>query len=182
MCKIKNSQWESMVSLWHLLSSAVRQFSWNLIQLAISNSVRASIWRKVLSEGSGVGLASEAATWNPFELLLLCTAPLKTSKKGRSEEHCCCCCCQVPSVVSDPVRPHRRQPTRLLHPWDYPGKNTGVGCHFLLQCIKVKSEVSQSCPTLHNPMDCSLSGFSVHGSFQAGVLEWVAIAFSAFAV
>ena len=76
--------------------------------------------------------------------------------------------------------PHRRQPTRLPHPWDSPGKNTGVGYHFLLQCMKVKSEseVAQSCPTLSNPMDCSLPGSSVHGSFQAGVLEWGAIAFS----
>ena len=48
------------------------------------------------------------------------------------------------SVVSDSVRPHRRQPTRLLHPWDYAGKNTGVGCHFPFQCMKVKSEVAQS--------------------------------------
>ena len=64
----------------------------------------------------------------------------------------------VTSVVSDSVRPHRGQPTRLPHPWDSPGKNTGVGCHFLLQCMKVisESEVSQSCPTLSDPMDCSL--------------------------
>ena len=77
--------------------------------------------------------------------------------------------------------PHRRQPTRLPHPWDSPGKNTGEGCHFLLQCMKVKSEseVAQSCLTLHNPMDCSLPGSSVHGIFQAKVLEWGAIAFSA---
>ena len=82
--------------------------------------------------------------------------------------------------MSDSVRPHRRQPTRLPRPWDSPGKNTGVGCHFLLQCMKVKSEseVAQLCPTLSNPMDCSLPGFSVHGIFQARVLEWVAIAFS----
>ena len=73
---------------------------------------------------------------------------------------------------------HRRQPTRHPHPWDSPGKNTGVGCHFLLQCMKVKSEVAQSCPTLSNPMDCSLPGSSVHGIFQARVLEWGAIAFS----
>ena len=68
----------------------------------------------------------------------------------------------------------------LPHPWDSPGKNTGVGCHFLLQCMKVKSEseVSQSCPTLSNPMDCSLPGSSIHGIFQARVLEWGAIAFS----
>ena len=82
--------------------------------------------------------------------------------------------------MSDSVRPQRRQPTRLPRPWDSPGKNTGVGCHFLLQCMKVKSksEVTQSCPTLSDPMDCSLPGSSVHGIFQARVLEWVAIAFS----
>ena len=78
------------------------------------------------------------------------------------------------------MRPHRRQPTRLPRPWDSPGKNTGVGCHFLLQCMKVKSEseAAQSCPTLSNPMDCSLPGSSIHGIFQARVLEWFAIAFS----
>ena len=93
----------------------------------------------------------------------------------------CCCCCCVTSVVSDSVRPHRRHLTRLPHPWDSPGKNTGVGCHFLLQHMKVKSEseVAQSCPTLSDPMDCSLPGSSVHGIFQARVLEWGAIAFSA---
>ena len=79
------------------------------------------------------------------------------------------------------LRPHRRQPTRLPRPWDSPGKNTGVGCHFLLQCVKVKSEseVTQSCPTLSDPMDCSPPGSSIHGIFQARVLEWGAIAFSA---
>ena len=68
------------------------------------------------------------------------------------------------------------------HPWDSPGKNTGVGCHFLLQCMKVKSdsEVAQSCPTLHDPMDCRLPGSSVHRISQARVLEWGAIAFSRF--
>ena len=65
-------------------------------------------------------------------------------------------------------------------PWDSPGKNTGVGCHFLFQGMKVKSEseVAQSCPTLRNPMDCSLPGASAHGIFQARVLEWGAIALS----
>ena len=69
------------------------------------------------------------------------------------------------------MRPHRQQPTRLPCPWDSPGKNTGVGCHCLLQCIKVKSEheVAQSCPTLRDPMDCSLSGSSIRGVFQARV-------------
>ena len=78
---------------------------------------------------------------------------------------CCCCCCYVASVVSNSVRPHRRLPTRLPCPWDSPGKNTGVGCHFLLQCMKVKSksEVAQSCPTLSNPMDCSPPGSSTMG-------------------
>ena len=76
--------------------------------------------------------------------------------------HDCCCCC-VSSVVSDSVRPHRRQPTRLPCPWDSPGKNTRVGCHFLLQCMKVKSEseVAQSCLTLCERMDCSTPGFPV---------------------
>ena len=84
------------------------------------------------------------------------------------------------SVVSNSVQPHRQQPTRLHHPWDSLGKNTGVGCHFLLQCMKVKSEseVAQLCPILSDPMDCSLPRSSVHGIFQARVLEWVAIAFS----
>ena len=82
--------------------------------------------------------------------------------------------------MSDSLRPHRRQPTRLLCPWDSPGKNTGVGGHLLLQCMKMKreSEVAQLCPTLSDPMDCSLPGSSVRGIFQARVLEWVAIAFS----
>jgi len=82
--------------------------------------------------------------------------------------------------MSDSARPHRRQPTRLPHPWDSLGKNTGVGCHFFLQCMKVKSEseVTQSRPTLSDPMDCSLPGSSVHGIYQARVLKWVASAFS----
>ena len=77
------------------------------------------------------------------------------------------------SRVSDSVLPHRRRPTRLRRPWDSPGNNTGVGCHFLLQSMKVKSEneVTQSCSTLSDPMDCSPPGFSVHGIFQARVLE-----------
>ena len=76
--------------------------------------------------------------------------------------------------MSDSVRPQRQQPTRLPRPWDSPGKNTGVGCHFLLQCMKVKSEseVAQSCLTLSDPMDCSPAGSSVHGIFQARVPEW----------
>ena len=88
--------------------------------------------------------------------------------------------CQVASVVSDSVQPHGLQPTRLLRPWDSPGKSTGVGCHFLLQCMKVESdsEVTQSCLTLSDPMDCSLPGSSIHGIFWATVLEWGAIAFS----
>ena len=87
---------------------------------------------------------------------------------------------EVTSVVSDSVQPQRRQPTRLPRPWDSLGKNTGVGCHFPLQCMKVKSEseVTQSCPSPSNPMGCSLPGSSVHGIFQARVLEWGAIAFS----
>ena len=82
--------------------------------------------------------------------------------------------------MSDSVPPHRQQLTRLPHPWDSPGKNTGVGCHFLLQGRKVKSEseVTQSCLTLSDLMDCGPPGSSVHGILQARVLEWGAIAFS----
>ena len=82
--------------------------------------------------------------------------------------------------MSDSVRPHRRQPTRLPHPWDSPGKNTGVGCHFLLQSMKVKREreVAQSCPTLS--MDCSLPGSSIHGIFQARVLGMDKLVFRSY--
>ena len=80
----------------------------------------------------------------------------------------------------DSVWFHGRYPTRPPHPWDSPGKNTGVGCHFLLQCMRVKSEseVTQSCPTLSDPMDCSLPGSSIHEISQARILEWGAISFS----
>ena len=112
---------------------------------------------------------------------------MSSVKKGNftpSFPICCCCCCQVASVVFDSVWPQRRQPTRLHHPWDSPGKNTGVGCHFLLQCMKVKSEseVAQLCPTLSDSMNCSLPGSSIHGILQARILEWVAMAFSAFPI
>ena len=82
--------------------------------------------------------------------------------------------------MSDSVRPHRQQPTRLPRPWDSPGMDTGVGCHVILQCMKVKSEseVAQSCLTLRDLMDRSLPGSSIHWIFQARVLEWGAIAFS----
>ena len=105
--------------------------------------------------------------WTPADV----ENKLTVTKKGRAAK--------VASVVSDSVRPHRRQPTRLPQPWDSPDKNTGVSCHFLVQCMKVKSEseVAQLCPTLGDPIDCSLPGSSVHGIFQARVLEWGAIAF-----
>ena len=102
--------------------------------------------------------------WSIFSNSLFATATATAAKS----------CQSCPTV-----QPHRRQPTRLPRPWDSPGKNTGVGCHFPLQCMKVKSEseVAQSCPTLSNLMDCSLPGSSIHGIFQARVLEWGAIAF-----
>ena len=100
-------------------------------------------------------------------------------------DYLCChaaAAAEVTSVVSDSVRPHRWQPTRLCRPWDSSGKNTRVGCHFFLQCMEVKSEseVAQLCLTLRDSMDCSLPGSSVHGIFQARVLEWVAIAISTY--
>ena len=83
---------------------------------------------------------------------------------------------QLCLTLCDPID---SSPPGFPRPWDSPGKNTGVGCHFLLQCMKVKSksEVAQSCLTPSNPMDCSLPSSSVHGIFQARVLEWGAIAF-----
>ena len=85
---------------------------------------------------------------------------------------------QLCPTLCDPID---RSPPGSPRPWDSPGKNTGVGCHFLLQCMKVKSEseVAQSCPTLSDPMDCSPPGSSVQGVFQARGLEWGAVAFSA---
>ena len=87
---------------------------------------------------------------------------------------CCCRSAVERRVVFDYVRPHRQQPTRLPRPWDSPGKNTGVGRHCLLQCMKVKreSEVTQWCPTPRDPMDCGPPGSSAHGIFQARGLEW----------
>ena len=90
---------------------------------------------------------------------------------------CYCCCCWVASVVSDSVWPHRRQPTRLPRLWDSPGKNTGVGCHFLLQCMKVKVKLLSRVRLFATPWTV-LPGSSVRGIFQARVLEWGAIAFS----
>ena len=113
--------------------------------------------------------------------LVLSSTSITKSCQSMVQTSCCCCFChKVAPVVSNSAQLHRRQPTSLRHPWDSPGKNTGVGFHFLLQCVKVKSEseVAQSCPTLSDPMDCSLPGSSVYGIFQARVLEWVAIAFS----
>ena len=110
-------------------------------------------------------------------LCWLWPSPNNVRRPLKAEESCCCL---VTSVVSNSVWPHRRHPIRLPCPWDSPGKNTAVGCHFLLQSMKVKSqsEVAQSCPTLRDPMDCSQPGSSIHGIFQARVLEWGAIAFS----
>ena len=103
-------------------------------------------------------------------MILLCQICIPVSAAAAAKSHQSC----------PTLRPHRRQLTRLPHPWDSLGKNTGVGCHFLLQCMKVKSEseVTESCPTLSDPMDCSPPGSSVHGIFQARELEWGAIAFS----
>ena len=100
------------------------------------------------------------------------------SMPSSSVFHCCCCCKSLQScpTLCNPIDGS----TMLPRPWDSPGKNIGVGCHFCLQCMKVKSEseVTQLCPTLSDLMDCSLPGSSVHGIFQARVLEWGAIAFS----
>ena len=120
-------------------------------------------------------MEDEAKTGN----LIKAEKPREGRRKETRRRTGRCRCC-VASVVSDSVRPHRRQPTRLPRPRDSPAKNTGVGCHFLLQCMKVKSEreATQSCLTCSDSMDCSPPGSSVHVLFQARVLEWGAIAFS----
>ena len=120
----------------------------------------------------------------PTSLLIIQGLPPRLCVLGKVQRASLLCFAATAAAKSlqssDSVRPRRRQPTRIPRPWDSPGKNTGVGCHFLLQCMKVKSEseVTQSCPTLSDPMDRSLPGSSVHGIFQARVLQWVAIAFS----
>ena len=110
--------------------------------------------------------------WKGKPCMLQSMGLQRVGRNWATELNCCCCCCQVASVMSDSVRPQRQQPTRLPRPWDSPGKNTGVGCHFLLQCMKIKSEseVTQSCPTLAIPWTTSYQApLSI---LQARVLEW----------
>ena len=106
---------------------------------------------------------NQPLTWRPMIIVYWYSCPCI----GSSHDACMLLLLLLLSSFScvHSVQPHRRQPTRPHHPWDSPGKNTGVGCHFLLQCMKVKSEseVAQSCPTLSNPMDCSLPGSCIHG-------------------
>ena len=141
---------------------------------------------------AGLHLPHQSPSWPPFNegLSLFRKPPVKVSPTARHGQSHHLFFYPQPTFAAaaakslrpcPTLRPHRWQPTRLPLPWDSPGKNTGVGCHFLLQCMKVKSEseVAQLCPTLSDPMDGSLPGSSVHGIFQARVLEWGAIAFSA---
>ena len=132
--------------------------------------------RKSLNETFHIGkiLMSYLLKYFKLQRGLLTIIGLIEIRLFRNDQGPAAAAAAVTSVVSDSVWPHIRQPTRLPWPWDSPGKNTAVGCHFLLQCMKVKreSEVAQSCLTLCNPMDCSLPGSSAHGIFQARVLEW----------
>ena len=129
----------------------------------------------VVSARQGQILYGVTYVWNPKNSASKCFCKTDSKIKKRN---CCCCCCQVASVVSNSVRPHRQQPTRLPRPWDSPDKEHWSGLPFPSPSRKVKSEseVAQSCPTLRDPMDCSLPGSSVHGIFHARVLEWGAIA------
>ena len=116
----------------------------------------------------------EYCEWNGFQgkasILDMLSLKIQTAAAAAKSLQSCPTLCG-PTDGSPPGSPN---------PWDSPDKNTGVGCHFLLQCMKLKSEreVAQSCLTLCNPMDCSPPGSSVHGTSQARVLEWGAIAFS----
>ena len=113
----------------------------------------------------------------PWVLLSDLNSPQSTEASTKFDQLTAAKSLQSCLTLCDPID---GSPPGSHHPWDSPGKNTGVDCHFLLQCMKVKSEsaVAQSCPTLSDPMDCSPPGSSVHGIFQARVLEWGAIAFS----
>ena len=152
--------------VWFSLNQTVFQFHL-LLLLSHFSHVRLCVTPQTAAHQAPTSLGfSRQEHWSglPFP------SPIRESKKWKWSR----------SVVSDSVRPHRWQPTRLLRPWDSPGKNTGVVFHFLLQYVKVKSEseVAQSCLTLSNPMDCTPPwdpGSSIHGIFQARVLEWVAI-------
>jgi len=179
------------------ISFSVALFSFCLQSLPASglfqwvSCLHPSSWITALSWGRG--LCNSMKLWDTEDGQVIVKRSHKTwptgGGNGKPLQYSCCenpmncikrqnnnnaMLCYVTSVVSDSVWPQRWQPTRLPHPWDSPGKNTGVGCHFLLQCMKVKreSEVAQSCQTLRDPMDCSPPGSSVHGIFQARVLEW----------
>ena len=120
------------------------------------------------------------ASLHPFPehlSILLCTCIEHFSSCLQHLRWTCSCCCQVASVVSNSVRPQRQQPTRLPCPWDSPGKNTGVGCHFLLQCMKVKVRLLSRVWLFAIPWNAAhqAPGSSIHGIFQARVLEWGAI-------
>ena len=128
------------------------------LQLAFSLSINDDVrWHRVCSNDTGSS-CSIIVTATAHSLIRVCVLSR--------------------SVMSSSLWPHGLQPARPLRPWDSPGKKTGVGCHFLLQCMKVKSEreVTRPCPTLSDPLDCSPSGSSVHGIFQARGLEWGATA------
>ena len=134
--------------------------------------------RGLVLEGKGVAeekqLRRYFVTMLPTGYIWYAAAAAAAAAAAKSLQSCQTLC---DPIDGSPVQPHRWQPTRLPRPWDSPSKNTWVGCHFLLQCLKVKreSEVAQSFPTLSDPMVCSLPGSSVHGIFQARVLEWGAI-------
>ena len=148
------------LQMWKLMLGESKSFT-QKSSLQVSNSSR--IWTQESQPPTPIIIMGVDYEWIKFFILYICMLLLLLS-------HFC------------HVRlwSHRWQPTRLPRPWDSPAKNTGVGCHFLLQCMKVKSEnkLLKLCQTLQDPMDCSLPGSSVHGIFQARVLECAAIAFS----
>ena len=163
----------SIESVMLSISSSATLFSFCLQSFPASGSflmsqLFASGGQSIAASASASVLPMNIQGWFPLgltDLISLLSQGL-SSKFSRWETNlimyaccCCCCCCYVASVMSNSVWPHRWQPTRLLSLWDSPGKNAGVGCHFLLQCMKVKSEseVAQSCPTLSDPMECCIS-------------------------
>ena len=145
--------------------------AWRILWREEPGSLQSMGSHRVGQDWSDLAHKIPGATWNPScNLFPFLYNHLPSAAAAAKSLQSCPTLCD-PIDGSPPVR----------RPWDFPGKNSGVGCHFFLQCMKVKSEseVAQSCLTLSNPMDCSPPGSSVHGIFQARVLEWGTIAFSA---
>ena len=183
--RVCSSSWTLCQWLYLTISSSVISFSFCLQSFPASGSFLVS-WLFLLG-GQSVGASASVLPMSIQGCFISgLTGWISLQSKGLSREFSSITVQKhqffsaQPSLLSNSVWPHRRQSRRLPRPWDSPGKSTGVGCNFLLQCMKVKneSEVAQSCLTLSDPIDSSPGGSPVPGILQARTLEWVAISFS----